>query len=447
MTDFRPCVLVVSTTFYPHPVVGSVRVTNWARMLPDAGWRCVNAARDYGAGATPDRLAAGVHPHARLWYLDGPRVGAPIDAADAGSADGSPSEYAPLADAAPRSQSRPPTKWKQRIKRVAGDTLNAVVAPDAQRLVWRRLWSRVERVIEAERPAVIVTSGPSHSIHLIGMRARRMGLPWVADYRDPSFIDPRFRPRGVGLLVSPWHRAFEREVYSRAEAVLHAIPLHARWARRRYALPLDRCRALTHPCPEDLASGAIEPARAPAGVRSVRVVGVIGEEESMALARAVEALSTPGHPVELRIVGPRPLREEAMRGVLGERLVAVGPVPHDEAKREIAGADVLVSYLTPERSRYMGVSSKLYEFAASRRPIVTLNPTRPDRLILRRLGDAEIVAPDRPAGLSEALGRALARAGKVDPLREVFLAQHSWKAHAQGLAEVLTRAASARRRR
>ena len=42
------------------------------------------------------------------------------------------------------------------------------------------------RAIRAHRPDAVVTSGPPHTIHLLGRHLhRRFGLPWVADFRDP----------------------------------------------------------------------------------------------------------------------------------------------------------------------------------------------------------------------------------------------------------------------
>ena len=42
------------------------------------------------------------------------------------------------------------------------------------------------RLIKAQPPDAILTSGPPHSVHLVGRRLhRRFGLPWVADFRDP----------------------------------------------------------------------------------------------------------------------------------------------------------------------------------------------------------------------------------------------------------------------
>lgn len=43
-----------------------------------------------------------------------------------------------------------------------------------------------KKVIERQRPDVIITTGPPHSTHLAGMKLHRQyQIPWVADFRDP----------------------------------------------------------------------------------------------------------------------------------------------------------------------------------------------------------------------------------------------------------------------
>src|SRR5205085_587167 len=47
-------------------------------------------------------------------------------------------------------------------------------------------WRACRRAIKRDRPDAVLTSGPPHVVHLLGLALkRREGLPWVADFRDP----------------------------------------------------------------------------------------------------------------------------------------------------------------------------------------------------------------------------------------------------------------------
>ena len=46
--------------------------------------------------------------------------------------------------------------------------------------------------IREYRPEAVLTSGPPHQVHLLGLAlSRRHRLPWVADFRDPWIADGR----------------------------------------------------------------------------------------------------------------------------------------------------------------------------------------------------------------------------------------------------------------
>ncbi len=58
--------------------------------------------------------------------------------------------------------------------------------PDA-RVGWNNYaYKKALEVIVQEKPDVIITSGPPHSTHLIGLKLKaEFNIPWIADFRDP----------------------------------------------------------------------------------------------------------------------------------------------------------------------------------------------------------------------------------------------------------------------
>ena len=76
-----------------------------------------------------------------------------------------------------------PKTWKQRLSLWIRGNL---FVPDP-RVGWVRPSVKFLRKYLAEHPVdVIVTTGPPHSVHLIGQRLHRaLGIPWIPDFRDP----------------------------------------------------------------------------------------------------------------------------------------------------------------------------------------------------------------------------------------------------------------------
>ncbi|MEY3711455.1 MAG: hypothetical protein RL104_238 [Bacteroidota bacterium] len=89
----------------------------------------------------------------------------------------------------------------------------------------RRGWNRyaVDEALRQHARApfdLVVTSGPPHSTHLIGLELQQHGLRWWADFRDPWTDIYYYRM----FYPSAWARrrdaALERQVLQRAERVL-----------------------------------------------------------------------------------------------------------------------------------------------------------------------------------------------------------------------------------
>jgi hypothetical protein len=147
---------------------------------------------------------------------------------------------------------------------------------------------------------------------------------------------------------------------------------------------------------------------------------VIGGHEVDTVIDALEQIASEevaARPVELRICGPgvngrmstlRPGRTPA---------TYLGRLAHRDALREILSADVLLAALSVERSRMGLCSTKLYEYMATGRPIVAINPTAEDLRLLQGHYDHFWVLHDPSvAEVADTLARALdqARASEDD---------------------------------
>jgi glycosyltransferase involved in cell wall biosynthesis len=68
---------------------------------------------------------------------------------------------------------------------------------------------------------VVVTTGPPHSMHLIGMRLQKYaGVKWVADFRDPWTKIDFFHDLMPNYLTKKLHHNLERKVVQRANSVI-----------------------------------------------------------------------------------------------------------------------------------------------------------------------------------------------------------------------------------
>lgn len=406
--------LIISTTFFPDPTVPAIRMTQWCRHLPEHGWKPHVICRHYGYECSAQEMAEKVHPEVTVEYLD----------------------HTESVGTAARS------RWRRFVQGVMDSRLGlaGLFIPDPSIRFWRSRRQQILKRVQEIQPDVILTTSPAHSIHDIGLwLSRQTGIPWVADFRDPYLLDNRFQPRGLGLLRWRGHRRFKDAIHNSAWLVTFAIPNHARYSRRRYAAARDRMLTLTNAFPPELVDALPDSART-GGRKTVLVTGTIPEPEQLRLAQAVAQLAGEGHDVQLKLLGKRPECEPQLRVMLGERLALPGYVPHTESIRAVAQADVLVNFLDVFRSQSRLLSTKLFEYLASGNPVLCINPSRVDRLLLWRMsGVKALILPTQDelvAGLRDTL------AGKVrrDPADvEQFRKEFNWPRRAAQLAEAFDR--------
>lgn len=417
-------VMILTTTFYPDPSVGGVRMTQWARCLPEFGWQPTVLTRYYGHVATPELLAEKVHPDVRLEYLDGPPPGAAPESAPT--------------PAPPRKPS-----LKSRVRRmISTGAIAGAFVPDITVVQWRALRPKVMHAVQQYKPEVIVTTGPPHSNHDIGLWLHRQtNIPWVADYRDPYLLDDRFRPRFPFQFMTPRHWKYDRAIHEEASLVTHAIPIAARFWRLRLGpgSKRDHIKVFTNACAPDLAAGRIEPDKTPDGRKSIRVIGLIGSAEALHLACAISALVGEGHDLELRLVGHEPASVKQIEHLLPGRFRCIKGLRHDLALRQVVGADVLVNYLSPERAGHYLLSSKLFEYLATGNPVIEVNPTSPDRRLLKKLPDVVVLKSPTLEELKHALRQALTLQQSPESIarRREFVSQHEWRCKVKTLAHWL----------
>lgn len=300
------------------------------------------------------------------------------------------------------------------------------------------------RLVSHHRPAVIFSSAPPFSAHLVAcLTARITGLPWVADFRDEFAANPR--DEWQTELVSNLNRRLERRLLAAADRVVTAAPYFElegmpRSSKRRATISngVD---------PGDVSSARRSP---PAGdLFRLSYVGTLYGERDLgpitaALRRLGEASAIDPARTELRLVGSQWLREQPDAGPV--RVVETGYLSHQEAVMEMQQAAVLLFYV-PEASP--APSGKIFEYLSAGRPILCV--ARRDNLAYRLVEEwqaGRAVEPGDAAGIEAAIADLYSRwhAGELfnsDGVREKVLERYSRSKLTGELAGVLDAAVAA----
>jgi dTDP-4-amino-4,6-dideoxygalactose transaminase/glycosyltransferase involved in cell wall biosynthesis len=258
------------------------------------------------------------------------------------------------------------------------------------------------RLIRRHRPDVIWSTYPIATAHAIGATlARRTGLPWIADFRDPMAQE--------GYPADPvtWRRFAEIEARAIREAALSvfAAPGAARTYRERYPdVPGERLRVIANGYDEETFAAAELglTARRPlvAGRVTLLHSGIVypWERDPTALLAALRRLLDRGaiDPGRVRIRFRAPGHETHLtRLVAAQRLdslVEIAPsIPYREAIDEMLLADALLILQASNCNDQ--VPAKLYEYARAGRPILALTDPAGDTAADARAFGLDAIAP------------------------------------------------------
>lgn len=90
------------------------------------------------------------------------------------------------------------------------------------RMLWIRPSVEYLRKYLSENPVqAIITTGPPHSMHLIGMRLKAAtGIPWIADFRDPWTNIDFYRDLLLTRFADRLHRRLESRVLKNADRII-----------------------------------------------------------------------------------------------------------------------------------------------------------------------------------------------------------------------------------
>ena len=232
----------------------------------------------------------------------------------------------------------------------------------------------------------IVTTGPPQSMHLIGLKlSEATGIPWVADFRDPWTKMFYFKHLGLCSWAEKKHHELERRVLDGATRVVAVSPLVKEDFEKMTGTPVE---LITNGFDESDFSEEI----VPDGFFNITHTGLFaadGNPETLwkVLADKCAEDSSFRDALRLRLVGKTDsaITESIRQAGLGDNLVDLGYRDHRTAVREQKNASLLILPLRKEPEYRAVLPGKLFEYLASRRPILGIGQT--DGAMARIIGD------------------------------------------------------------
>jgi glycosyltransferase involved in cell wall biosynthesis len=226
----------------------------------------------------------------------------------------------------------------------------------------------------------IITTGPPHSIHLIGLKIKRRfpAVKWIADFRDPwsewDLLDTLLLTKAARNK----HRKLERRVLQEADRVITIAPYHVKLFEKLGGRAVD---LITNGFDTD---DFQKVQRTKTERFTIRHTGVVDELRDprpfmLALKKVVE--TTPKMQVIVEFIGN--VNSSFMTYVLQDPVLSsitkfTNTIPHKELLKLYGQTDLLLLVLAHTALAPGNLPGKLFEYLASGIPIFAIGPVEGD---------------------------------------------------------------------
>ena len=224
----------------------------------------------------------------------------------------------------------------------------------------------------SENPVdVIVTTGPPHSVHLIGRRLSKItGLPWVADFRDPWTKMYYYKNLPLMRWADAKQRRQENMVLKDATKVLTVTPLMKADFSAMTDTPIE---VITNGYDEEDFDQIVEDT----GFFNLTHTGLFSSDgDPVVLWKVLEGKCRKDpefkKSLRIRLAGKTDegIWKSLERADLEENVVDLGYQSHIHAVREQLGASLLILPLRQDPDYRPILPGKVFEYLAAKRPIL-----------------------------------------------------------------------------
>lgn len=283
---------------------------------------------------------------------------------------------------------------------------NALI-PDP-RIFWvKPSVSFLESIWQQNQFEAIITTGPPHSMHLIGRNLKRKtGTPWLADFRDPwtawEFLDTL----KLTALARKRHLRLEGTVFKEANEVMTISPT---FAAEMETLGKRKIHVITNGFDSD----DLPPnfSKVPSKTEPIQIVysGVIDSIRDPVpfLQSLKEVFGKEEDKVRLTFVGKVSQQVEVLiqqDDWLNRHVKLTGYLSHSEVFAYYEKAQILLLILTNTKNAQGNIPGKLFEYMATGRQIIGLgDPDGDAAQIIRKAGAGKVFTHVDSEGLSQYL--------------------------------------------
>jgi glycosyltransferase involved in cell wall biosynthesis len=224
----------------------------------------------------------------------------------------------------------------------------------------------------------IITTGPPHSLHLIGLRLQKLlKVKWIVDFRDPWTTIHYHKSLRLTKSSEEKHKKLEAEVLQQADHIV----VTSKTTRREFSeITKKPITVITNGYE---VSETIIP-KPDANFTLAHIGSLLSERNPQVLWKVLKELCVENKSfsdkLRIKLVGV--VSDDVLQSIkdygLGSKVELTGYVSHSEAKQMQHNAQVLVLLEIDKPETRAIIPGKLFEYLRASRPIIALGPDGSD---------------------------------------------------------------------
>ncbi|KFF03743.1 glycosyltransferase family 4 protein [Chryseobacterium luteum] len=256
--------------------------------------------------------------------------------------------------------------------------------PDA-RVFWVKPSIKfLEQYLKENKIDVVVTSGPPHSLHMIGLGLKKKfpDLKWVADFRDPWTEISYYKHLKLTKNSDRKHRQLESAVFKTADVTLATSYTDAENFRKAGANAV----CITNGFDESDSSAPLRKAeQKPQTTFILSYIGVLEQLRNpenlwKVLDELVKENKKFADNFTLKFAGriDDKILQSIENSSLKNHILNLGYISHDKAVEEMANSNLLLITNFPNESSKGIIPGKIFEYLATGKQIISFGPHEAD---------------------------------------------------------------------
>ncbi|MFN1836177.1 glycosyltransferase family 4 protein [Balneola sp. MJW-20] len=268
--------------------------------------------------------------------------------------------------------------------------------PDARKWWIKPSIRFLTELLNKERFDAIVTTGPPHSMHMIGLGLKKnTGLPWLADFRDPWTNIDFIEDLNLSSAARKKHEQMEQEVLDLADEIVVVSPT----MRSDYSDMTDTpVTVITNGFDtNDFAPADEGPRKDHFLLTHIGMMTSTRNPETLwqALAGIRDKYPEKASKFKLQLIGKvdASIKAKIREYGLQEMVEVSDYVPHEQIIREQRKSHALLLIINESPNAGLLLPGKLFEYMASGRPVICTTPVDGDAAeVLRESGIGKVVS-------------------------------------------------------